>query len=773
MTGSVSFNQVVSAVMIFGLLACPISLATVIHVPGEAGTVQAGIDSAADGDTVLVAPGIYSGTGNEAIRFMGKGIVVKSESAGPEATILRTLDTVRTVIFDQAEDSNTVLDGFTISGGYETDFDWSNSYRGGIDVASSAPIIKDCIISGCYALDGGGLRILEGHPIVSGCTISNNRANRYGGGVFTVVSAAHISETRIENNIVWGGVDSVIASGGGVANLGGDLYISSCQIRQNRAGYIINYPSFKVGGGIFSLNGHLEIVNSTVSRNSATEGGGILLFYGTLVLDHDLIFNNVAQSRAGVVVVVEDNPADGGMSITHCTIACNYSGLVTADGVSLMRPLWFPLSKGDSSIMAGLSTADQHNYSDSGYLISDNLFAFNSAAAISLEVDGLNMDVRNNNVWYTVSGPNYVGLLADQTGSNGNISRDPLFCEVSDFGFWVDVSSPCIGGGSEGDTIGAYGIGCDRYAGGSPKLIRVILPDNARPFINQDSLVAGLALANPWDTLWLDYWHDFTPIKRLTVDKPLYIIGNGLNSGKTLGAKAEDRFSMGNITCLDLQAFCVVKNIRLESDGIFKYYSDTSAAVRFSHGPSIVYNSLASVMSLYEQVWDLPMVCMESSPLIRNCALDAIRYGFANASPSDIVATYNYWGGYILDGSDTPGRGFVLFEPYLTDLPTAVAADEQYNLPTTMALLQNHPNPFNLATTISYELPARAHASLIIYNLLGQTVKKLVDADRPAGVHTVVWDGTDNRGQVVSSGIYLYRLDIGSAALCRKMVLLK
>ena len=89
------------------------------------------------------------------------------------------------------------------------------------------------------------------------------------------------------------------------------------------------------------------------------------------------------------------------------------------------------------------------------------------------------------------------------------------------------------------------------------------------------------------------------------------------------------------------------------------------------------------------------------------------------------------------------------------------------------ALNQNHPNPFNPTTTISFELSEKAHAKLSIYDIGGKLIKSLVNGEVDAGLKEVVWEGKDARGNQVSSGIYLYRLTIGNRSLTRKMVLLK
>jgi tetratricopeptide (TPR) repeat protein len=110
--------------------------------------------------------------------------------------------------------------------------------------------------------------------------------------------------------------------------------------------------------------------------------------------------------------------------------------------------------------------------------------------------------------------------------------------------------------------------------------------------------------------------------------------------------------------------------------------------------------------------------------------------------------------------------------------PPKVAPGEPIAKPTVpapdvFALYQNYPNPFNAQTRIEYELPRAARVSLKVYNVLGQCVKTLANDYQPAGHCQIVWDGRDGKGLEVASGIYFVRMEAGSYALTRKMVLLR
>ena len=93
--------------------------------------------------------------------------------------------------------------------------------------------------------------------------------------------------------------------------------------------------------------------------------------------------------------------------------------------------------------------------------------------------------------------------------------------------------------------------------------------------------------------------------------------------------------------------------------------------------------------------------------------------------------------------------------------------------PGSYALDQNFPNPFNPATTIRYDVPKQSHVKLIIYNIAGQHVRTLVDVSQTAGRYSVHWNGRNGVGEMVTSGVYVYRLSTGTYQASRRMLLLK
>ena len=102
-----------------------------------------------------------------------------------------------------------------------------------------------------------------------------------------------------------------------------------------------------------------------------------------------------------------------------------------------------------------------------------------------------------------------------------------------------------------------------------------------------------------------------------------------------------------------------------------------------------------------------------------------------------------------------------------------VGEDEPVNLPSGFTLGQNYPNPFNPRTTIMYGLATASRVKIVVHNLLGQPVKTLFEGEQTAGNYSVVWDGSDEYGEPVSSGIYFYRMTAGTFIETKKMLLIK
>ena len=105
-------------------------------------------------------------------------------------------------------------------------------------------------------------------------------------------------------------------------------------------------------------------------------------------------------------------------------------------------------------------------------------------------------------------------------------------------------------------------------------------------------------------------------------------------------------------------------------------------------------------------------------------------------------------------------------------IPVESKADNDIAL-APISLLKNYPNPFNAQTSISFSLTEKQNVSLHIYNIMGQKIRTLLDNKLTEGFNTIVWDGKNNEGHDVGSGVYLYRLSTNDQSVSKRMILLK
>jgi len=138
-------------------------------------------------------------------------------------------------------------------------------------------------------------------------------------------------------------------------------------------------------------------------------------------------------------------------------------------------------------------------------------------------------------------------------------------------------------------------------------------------------------------------------------------------------------------------------------------------------------------------------------------------YAFTDYDVIDGV-TYYYW----LEDVDLNGNSTMQ-----GPITAKLTSEEEEKAPTVFSLAQNHPNPFNATTEIRYGLPLESEINLTIYNLMGQKVRTLVNEHQSAGYKIVNWDGKNEKGQEVSSGIYFCRIKAGDYSATKKMVFLK
>jgi hypothetical protein len=163
-----------------------------------------------------------------------------------------------------------------------------------------------------------------------------------------------------------------------------------------------------------------------------------------------------------------------------------------------------------------------------------------------------------------------------------------------------------------------------------------------------------------------------------------------------------------------------------------------------------------------------------SVDLISEGLLDVSKQGWQEVNiPLDAFGVEDVVGSLLFTG-DLSGT-FYVDEVMLELTQPPILNPEQVAplLPAIFGVHQSYPNPFNLSTTFRYDLPQSASVEISIYNVLGQRVDRLELGLQPAGFHAVQWDGVDQRGRTVGSGVYVYRIEAGADKATGKMVLLK
>jgi len=421
-----------------------------IRVPADYETIQEAIDVAWPGDTVLVAPGTYTGDGNRDLDFGGKNIVVISED-GPEVTIIDCQGTEaephRGFYFHTGESDQAVVEGFTITHGYATD-------GGAILSQSASPTIRGNTITGNTAVsNGGGIRCVYSVLHVVGNTISSNEAGDVGGDEGGGISLVYCEDYVVEGNTISG---NFAYSGGGIgvfdswglirdntiednlAEGGGGIGMCCGSFGTVDSNVIVGNEAYNNGGGIYCNSGAIPtIVDNVVSRNTATSsfsyGGGICCNEAATPMTGNIVYGNSAANGGGLAIRAASSPI-----VQGCTLA------------------------GNSAANGGGIYCD--NYSSP--LVEHCIIAFSlSGAALSADQNCSPNFVCSD--LFGNAGGDWNGQIADQANTNGDFSADPFFCDPENGDYHLSVISPCAPDNNSCQVhIGALGVDCGTYVCG-------------------------------------------------------------------------------------------------------------------------------------------------------------------------------------------------------------------------------------------------------------------------------------------------------------------
>ncbi|HPQ41901.1 MAG TPA: right-handed parallel beta-helix repeat-containing protein, partial [bacterium] len=307
----------VSFLMLLGWIT-PAVFAAEIHIPADYSTIQAGIDAAVSGDTVIIADGTYTGAGNRNLDPGGKAITIQSEN-GPDACIIDCESAGRGFVIQTGETSSTVIEGLTVRDGH------SSAEGGGAMITnSSAPVFRDCAFLSCTtSLAGGGVYVQNSDPEFRDCRFLNNHSGDDGGGLFLEGTClVEITECHFQNNTggtgagacVYGNTVVTFTSctllentgnnGGGIAcREYANATVIDCTVYNNEA-------AFDGGGICTELNASLAVKNSSIGENTAgNEGGGFFLSGdGNVSIYGATVMNNSARYGGAVSCLFNASP---------------------------------------------------------------------------------------------------------------------------------------------------------------------------------------------------------------------------------------------------------------------------------------------------------------------------------------------------------------------------------------------------------------------------------------------------------------------------------
>jgi len=687
---------------------------------GDFPTIQDGV-SASAGDTVLLLPGTYTGTGNREIQMgINRNVVLRSRD-GAAATTIDCQGVGRGIHINEA--SRVVIEGLRIINGVA-------DTGGGIyvyDFGGNPEVsIRDCILTGNTAVSGGAIAVSgdNGSQLVQieFNTIRGNRATK-GGGLYL----GDTSFCRVANNVIV--ADTAVAVGGGVyatALAGGDLLHNAIVSNQAPNG---------AGIAIIGFAGMFSVANNWVGRNNH---GGILFEPPKASPQGNVISANIGS---GITVSYNQSVPPGDDILSGNTI------------VNELGP----------GIEIGGSAGAYRNMSISNTIFSSIqgpavVFTGNPASAPTVTLTCNDFFPGYSQIPYGIDG-------------GGNIFDDPLFCDpVADSTFTISWFSRCAAANSPcGTRIGAAPTACASPAPVPDPEIScppfLVVP----PLPYSQVILSGFSMTNTSTTnLSFAYSLSLSGPGILTQNgDPTSLVGTTpvLAPGQSFAPPAASVFLL---------------NVSVNDQVRIAYFASTTGPLPDDSCSTFIQMELpvpAAIISfsadLVANVVRLSWEVGEQQPVsgfeILRKEVDAdtpVRIG----SQRLIAPTARHFD----DRTARPGTSYEYSlivldgENRVRSAPVRITTQS-----VATELRQNYPNPFNPSTSIPLSIDRDSRVVLSVYDAAGRLVRTLLDGRLDAGNHVFTWDGRDSEGRKVSTGVYFYRMAAGHRRFMRKAVLLK
>jgi len=727
--------------------------------------IQDAVDAADPGDSIIVA----GETHNQAVVvdkyvYLYGGWNSTFTVRDPETYVTKIQAPGSLVSFMNLPSGACGIEGFFLKGGSGSFAQLPDNavYGGGIFVYHASPVIKGNRIDSCGVagvLDftgGGGIACYDGTPLIEGNEITGCRAQS-GSGIYLYQATATIRGNRIADcypNAEYGGTKS-----------GGGVYARSAAATFE-GNTIENNDGFRKGGGVYLYLSPGSFNGDTIALNDGLDGSGIYAERSALTISNALIRGNRSTGSGGgiylkaasmdiessLIVLNRANVIAGGIYADSCW------GAITNNTIDRNRATY---AGGNIFTMATPSLNIRNNSITYG---AANGFQPSSLANITFQYNNC----------YGNTPLNVVTLVPDAT----NMSVDPLYADTLALDYHLLVHAAGIDGGDPAASdpdgsradIGAYGGPSAVMA--APEYVKNLLAaasNDTMISLSWDGLTGDVGSYavygsetdgfKPGETVYLGgvpvpgesfEHHPVSGCRYYRVSGVSTAGYGGGYSAQAAACAAEPDLIPPTVTVLypnGGEIFEAGDTIRVDWSASDNRWVD-SVNIYFTEDAGVVYTLLAHgypADSSYS--WIVPS-SLSDSCLIKVVAFDPGLLSGFDASDS-LFAIRDYTDvDDKEDGEDEPPR-------YAT------------------ALEQNYPNPFNGTTTIAYSLAGACRVELSIFDPAGRVIAVLERGNRQPGRHTAIWNGTDEAGRDVASGVYFCRIKAGSFRQTNKIIYLR